>query len=206
MTRISRSLIARLVLAGLVAAASGLLAATPAIADATSCSPPALTQPFLSWGDTHYYTLTPGQTPGNFTATGWTLRGGARIIATRLADGTVGHVLDLPSGAKAISPQACVNSSYPTARTMIRGVRGAADLSFNVSYPGQPGFKHAGQLHAHTSRWTPSERFALRTESLNGWQLGRFEFIETAKHADAQLYNFYLDPYTRDISLANTTF
>src|SRR5438552_3818600 len=87
------------------------------ITEPSQCVEAALTQPFLYAGDTHWYTLAPGQTPGNFEGKSWVLSGGASIKKTTLYNGQTGSVLDLPSGSKAVSPSFCVTSEYPTART-----------------------------------------------------------------------------------------
>ena len=73
-----------LALGGLAAA----FAAVPAQAASTSvdtstCSNPLLTQPFLSAKDSNWYTLLPGETPGNFDGAGWTLSGGAKVVICR---------------------------------------------------------------------------------------------------------------------------
>ncbi|MGO9975447.1 MAG: hypothetical protein ACLP01_22135 [Solirubrobacteraceae bacterium] len=169
---------------------------TPAIANTTSCSAPALTQPFLSWGDSHYYVLAPGQRPDSFTASGWTLSGGASLTSSQLADGSIGTVLSLRDGASAISPAVCMNSSYPTARTLIRTVSGAPSVSFNISHVGQPGFDKAGDLYGQRNTWTLSNPLNLQTANMTGWQLERFEFVVGGESSDVQLYNFYLDPYS----------
>jgi hypothetical protein len=187
----------RLGLAGALAAGLGLFStATPAFAATTSCTEPALTQPFLSWGDSNWYTLMSGETPDNFSGTGWTLSGGAKIVTMTLADGTTGQVLDMPYGAVATSPTICVNSSYPTARTMIRDVVGAQGVQFYVNYPSTPGWKNTGQLHGPTT-WTLSGAANLQTSSLSGWQLGQFEFANVSSGTDVQLYNYYVDPYSK---------
>ena len=84
----------------------------------------------------NYYSQVPGQTDANFVGTGWALSGGARIVSTVRADGRTGTVLELPSGAVAISPPICVTSGYPTARTMVRNVVGSEGVFVSVSYAG----------------------------------------------------------------------
>ncbi len=178
---------------------------TPAIANTTSYSAPVLTQPFLSWGDSHHYVLAPGQRPDSFTASGWTLSGAASLTRSRLADGSIGTVLSLRSGASAISPAVCVNSSYPTARTLIRTVSGAPSVSFNVSHVGQPGFEKAGDLHGQRNTWTLSNRLNLQTATMTTGQLERFKFVVGGERSDVQLYNFYLDPYSSVIGRGPAT-
>ncbi|MGA2926170.1 MAG: hypothetical protein ABSG43_09275 [Solirubrobacteraceae bacterium] len=173
------------------AAASAAQPATPA-----SCSTPTLTQPFESWGDAHYYTLAPGQQPDNFTASGWTLKGGATLTTSRLVDGATGQVLVLPAGASAISPDVCVNSTFPSARTMIRTAPASAGVSFKVSYPGTSGFQSTGELTGDGNGWTLSAPVSLQTAGLAGWQLAQYEFVAGAHSANVAVYNFYLDPYS----------
>ena len=136
---------------GIAALAAGSAqAATTTSIDTSACANPLLTQPFLSAHDSNWYTLIPGQTPGNFDGTGWQLSGGARIITTQLADGSTISVLDLPSGSKAVSPTMCVTSSYPTARTMVRDAKGSEDVFVYVSYEGTSTWtnpKNTGQVH-----------------------------------------------------------
>jgi hypothetical protein len=102
------------VLAFLGVAVVSATGASPALADATSCTTPTLTQPFLSAGDTNLYTLAPGESADSFDGSGWTLLGQAKIVSTRLADGATGNVLDIPGGSVAISPPMCVDLTYQT--------------------------------------------------------------------------------------------
>jgi hypothetical protein len=60
-----------LALRGLVAAfAAGPAQAATTSVDTSACSNPLLTQPFLSANDSNWYTLLPGETPGNFDGPG----------------------------------------------------------------------------------------------------------------------------------------
>jgi hypothetical protein len=193
----------RLICAGLLAAGCGGVCAVPAGADvltAADCSVPTVTQPFLSWGDPGYYVLVPGQVPNNFTGDGWALTGGASVVTTRLADGSTGTVLDLPSGSRAVSPTTCVGSTYPTARTMVRNVVGGEGVQFYVSYQNTPtGLtpKNTGQVHGSGTAWTLSTPVNLQPGKLPGWQLARFTFVPGGKSSDFQIYNFYIDPYRK---------
>src|ERR1700740_1386284 len=65
----------------------------PEITSPSKCTEPPLTQPFLYAGDSNYYTLAPGQSPGNFAGARWNLSGGAAIKTTALRDGSLGAVL-----------------------------------------------------------------------------------------------------------------
>jgi hypothetical protein len=173
--------------------------ATPAV-DTAACTDPLLSQPFVSAHDSNYYTLMPGESHDSFNGTGWQLSGGARIITTTLADGSTGSVLDLPSGAKAVSPTMCVTSDYPTARGIVKDVVGAQGVSFYVSYEGtktwaQP--KNTGQVHGEQTAWTVSDNVNVQPGKASGWQPVRFTFVAGGKTSDFQLYDVYVDPHCR---------
>ncbi|MGH2865286.1 MAG: hypothetical protein ACRDJX_08570 [Solirubrobacteraceae bacterium] len=115
---------------GLVCAFAGLLVASLTAAPAQAallstgaCNEAALSQPFAQWGDANLYELVPG---GNFegSLSGWTLSGGARILAGGEPYNVVGttsaHSLGLSAGASAQSPFTCVNASYPSFRFFAR--------------------------------------------------------------------------------------
>jgi hypothetical protein len=197
-------------LAGLIAALLGVVAANPAAAattpipasststDTATCASPSMSQTFLSMKDRNWYTLAPGQSPDGFNGAGWTLTNGAQIVSTQLQDGQSGSVLDLPSGAVAVSPPICVTSDYPTARTLVRDVVGAEGVQFYVSYQGthtweQP--QNTGQLHGQKNGWTVSNPVNLQPDHHTaGWQIVRFAFVAGGKSSDFQVYNFYVDP------------
>jgi hypothetical protein len=193
---------------GFLATAVAVTAASPALAaqvdvsglgwtDASSCSAPALTQPFLSARDGNWYTLTPGETAGSFNGAGWTLSGGASI---KTGQAGAGSVLDLPSGSQAVSPPMCVASDYPTARTMVRDVAGAQGVHIYVAYAGTKTADQAqdvGQVHGQQSAWTLSNTFNIHPGNLPGWQLMRFTLVPDGQSSDYQVYNFYVDPRMR---------
>jgi hypothetical protein len=198
-------------LAGLIGALLGVVAAhpasaatttqipaTPASADPATCASPSMSQTFLSVKDRNWYTLAPGQSPEGFTGSGWTLANGAEIVTTQLQDGQSGSVLNLPSGAVAVSPPICVTSDYPTARTLVRNVVGGEGVQFYVSYAGtrtwdQP--QNTGQLHGQQNKWTVSDSVNVQPDHHTvGWQIVRFAFVAGGRTSDFQVYNFYVDP------------
>ena len=173
---------------------------TKEITSPSQCVESVLTQPFLYAGDTNYYTLAPGQTPGDFAGTGWTLSGGASIKTTTLGDGSTGSVLDLPSGSKAVSPAFCVTSEYPTARTMIRDVAGSQGVYYYVSYLGTSTWenpKNTGQVHGTATEWTLATPVNMQPYNVAGWQVVRLTLVPGGATSDYQLYNLYVDPYKR---------
>jgi hypothetical protein len=174
----------------LTAALAPLASAVTAVATA-SCTAPALTQPFLAFGDANFYALMPGES----YASGWLLSGGAKIVSVKLNDGTTGSVLDLPSGATAISPAMCVTDSYPTARTMIRDLAGTAGVSIKVAYlSSNPSLVATGTVTGSGPGWTLSPVINIDPSTASGWQLAWFAFTATGSSSEYQLYNLYVDP------------
>ena len=194
-----------LVVSGLLAAALAAFTAMPAMAATSTaiptataaCRAPALSQLLLPVGDPNWYTLAPGETTDNFTGAGWTLTGGARIVAVRLADGRTGSVLDLPSGSHAVSPAMCVASSYPTARMMVRDLVGAEGVLFAVSYAGTRTAatpENTGYVQGGHGDWTLSNPVRLHPGNLAGWQQVQYALTAGGKTGDVQVYNLYVDP------------
>ena len=153
-----------------------------------------MTQAYSAWGDSSWYTLTPGQTPGDFNGNGWILLGGARITTTQLDDGTTGHVLRLPAGSQAISPMFCVDPTYRTARAMTRTVNGTANASLFTTYA--RGRTAANSVSGSTA-WNPTPSLDLQPNSAGGWQLAKFTFSAGPNRGDLEVYNLYIDPYSR---------
>jgi hypothetical protein len=172
-------------------------AASTTAVDTSGCAPPVLSQPFLSVRDSNWYTLTPGQNVDDFDGSGWTMSGGASVQTTRLADGSSGQVLDLPSGSKAVSPTICVDSGYQTARTEVRDVVGSEGVQFYVSYAGTSTWntpKNTGQVHGAQHNWTLATPVNVQPSGSSGWQLVRFTFVPGGRTSDFQVYDFYVDP------------
>jgi hypothetical protein len=188
-------------LAALFATAVAGVAAAPAMADTSSCSPATLTQPFTSWGDFNWYTLAPGESIDSFDGTGWTLNNGASVESQQLNDGSTGNVLDLPGGSSAVSPPMCVDLTYQKARTMVRNLGGWGGVLFAVSYQNSDGSwprpQLTGWLGVHHSGWELSRSVDLQPSSASGWQIVQFTFISVGPSSDSQLYDFYVDPYAK---------
>jgi hypothetical protein len=186
-----------------VSAAPAQAATTPV--NTSMCSTPALSQQFLSWQDTNWYALAPGERADQFTGAGWMLSGGAKIVTTTLADGTTNSVLDLPGGSQAVSPTICLTSAYPEARMMVNTVSGSngGNVGFSVSYAGttsattptQTGtFKTTGNQGV-SGDWMLTQPVNLQPSSTPGWQPMQVTLAPTGpKKADFQIYNLYLDP------------
>lgn len=182
--------------AGAANAASG---AANQIVDTSWCVNPLLSQPFSSSNDSNWYTLMPGEVANGFNGTGWQLTGRAKIITTTLANGSVGSVLDLPSGSTAVSPPMCVTSEYPTARTMVRDVVGSEGVFFYVGYEGTNTWtnpRNTGQVHGQHTAWTLSDSVNVQPDNSPGWQPVRFTLQGGGKTSDFQVYDFYVDPHS----------
>jgi hypothetical protein len=176
-----------------------VIAAVPAQAavDTSGCETPEYVQPFLFVNDSNFYTLLPGESPGSFGGKGWQLSGGAQVVTTTLADGSTSQVLDLPSGSKAVSPVICVTSEYPTARAMVRNVKGSEGVFYYVEYEGTNTWDHpknTGQVHGSGSAWTAVTPVNMQPYNVPGWQPMRITLIPGGKTSDFQVYNLYVDP------------
>jgi hypothetical protein len=174
-------------------------AAQAAPVKTSACSQPdySFTQPFSSFKDTNWYTLAPGQSVDSFDGTGWTLSGGAQLVSTTLADGSVGTVLDLPAGATAVSPPMCVSAAYPAARAVVRDLAGPPSVHLFVAYTNTPSWdKPADTGHIPGKpQWSNSPPLQLHPGALYGWQQEVFTLTNNVKGSEAQVYDFYVDPH-----------
>jgi hypothetical protein len=181
---------------GLLVATAGTIPAQASVS-LSQCTTPEYSQPFLYAGDSNWYTLLPGERADNFDGAEWELSGGARLVTTTLSDGSIGQVLDLPSGSKAVSPVVCVTSQYPTARGIVRNVNGSEGVFFYVEYAGTNTWlnpKNTGQIHGEHSAWTLVTPVNLQPENTPGWQPMRITLIPGGQTSDFEVYNLYVDP------------
>jgi hypothetical protein len=181
---------------GSPAAESAVAGKDRSVTSGNPCPSYALSQPFLAWGDTNEYTLLPGETPGDVTALGWQLSGGAHLVSTPVEGGSTGQVLDMPAGSVAVTPPMCVNASnYPEARAMVSDVSGAEGVAVYVSYQGgnSGGWPLAsGMIKSATPGWSPSKPIMLHAGGLRGMHLVQFTLV--AYGGEYRLYNLYVDP------------
>lgn len=159
-----------------------------------SCTPSAVGQPFLPWGDSASYELVPG---GDFESSAWTLTGGAQLTAGSepyAATGTLGSwSLSLPAGSSAESPSTCVDATYPTTRFFIAG-SGIVEVSVVDNGLAIP----AGVAIA-PGDWQPTP--IMLTESpLLGLLSGGTAQVSlqlTALLGDPQVDDVFIDPWNR---------
>jgi hypothetical protein len=95
---------------------------------AATCAPRPFATVFGAWGDNALYTLAPG---GDFEsgAGGWTLTGGAAVVAGGSPFAAGASSLALPAGASALSPPICVEKDYPSWRFAARSGGGRVDVA-----------------------------------------------------------------------------
>ena len=186
---------------GALAIVIAALAASPSLASAATttaanCTMPTLSTPFASFGDGSQYALVPGEALNSFTGTGWTLTGGAKIVATTLYGGTTtGSVLDLPAGSKAVSPLMCVDNDFPSVRTMIRQLTGRVGVTVEATLAGASTPISSGTIHAQTpGSWGLSGQFHTQLANQTGWQLVQFTLLPGGTSGESQIYNLYVDP------------
>jgi hypothetical protein len=174
------------------------------IAPATAtCEGQFFSQPFASLKDSNYYTLVEG---GEFNspAEGWELSNGAQIIEGARPDASTGGILDLPSGAVAVSPPVCVTLLYPTARMYVRNVKGAEGVSVGMAYAGTNRTvslpQNVGQVHGAHNDWTASSPINVQPQiagPAESTREARFVFKAGGKTSEFQLYDVYVDPRMR---------
>lgn len=176
-------------------AGSAMAGGTTSAGGTASCSQPALSQPFLSYGDSNQYTLVPGQSQSGFNGNGWTLSGGASVASFGGRS-----VLGLPSGSQAVSPTICTTTEFPTARMMVRNVVGSEGVFFYVSYADTPTWnqpKNTGQVHGTGTAMSLSGQVNLQPPNVSGWQLVRFTLVPGGKNSNFQIADFWVDPFAR---------
>jgi hypothetical protein len=182
----------------LIAAAAGGSAHAATPSDTSACNPTsyALSQPYLSMNDSNLYTLAPGQEADSFDGAGWALTGGARIVSTTMADGSIGTVLYLPPGSRAVSAPMCVDSEFPTARVNVRQGGSGSGLKVSVAYTGSQNGGQSGVINSGAA-WSVSRSIQLHVGNLSGWQEARYTFAGPSKGGAVELYDFYVDPRCR---------
>lgn len=183
--------------------ADSALAATKS-SELAVCPGQTFSRPFEAFKDPNYYTLVEGS-EFNEGEEGWELRNGATIVEGTRPDGSTGGVLEMPSGAIAVSPPVCVTLKYPKARAWVRTLEGDGGVSVGVVYAGAkatPGNgKKVGQLDAKPKDgWKLSKPFDVKP-NLTGDEEGvrevRFVWTSSSKSGVFQLYGLFVDPRMR---------
>jgi hypothetical protein len=197
----------RLLLAGTIACLTvagpsvvAPVASAAAVAPAT-CPSTTLSQPFLPWSDSNYYSLVSG---GDFesASTGWTLSGGATRVAgseTYAVSGKLGaYSLALPAGASAQSPLTCVGVADRTFRFFAKGESSSATLVAQVVFQTLIGpiALPVGVL-APSGVWAPTQAFhtgAAIIGSISPTGTADVAIRITALGGTSRIDDVYLDP------------
>jgi hypothetical protein len=138
MNRTHRPRLARFIWTGMLAVAMTAPAAQAATEPVAVCEPRAFAPVFAAWGDGALYTLAPG---GGFEtgAGGWTLTGGAAVVAGSSPFAAGRSSLSLPAGASALSPPICVQKEFPSWRFAARSAGGRVDVAVVYARMAVPG-------------------------------------------------------------------
>jgi hypothetical protein len=189
----------------LVTAASAACVATPAQAKPSrQCDSSPVSQPFAQFGDTSSYELVAGS---DFTdASGWTLGGGAHLVAGGEPFAVTGAVspesLDLPAGAWTQSPFTCVDASDPTFRLFAENVSSSAAVVASVVYATPAGVQLAVAVGTitPTGGWAPSPVMitASQAVSLLGGGTAQVALRFTAVSGEAAIDDVFIDPRMSD--------
>jgi hypothetical protein len=190
-----------LALTGAAFLACSATPARAALLGGATCPPPALSQPFLQWGDASYYQLVSG---GNFQGSlqGWTFTGGPTVLAGSepyAATGSLGaKSLSLPAGASAQSPFACVNASYPSFRFFARTESLLSTVLVQAVYKTVLGTTTASiGVVALSPSWHPT--LPMLTNSIVGGVLnggsGQVALRFTALVGPSRIADVYIDPH-----------
>jgi hypothetical protein len=190
------------------AASAAAMAVTAAPAGAAVTCPDPTSQPFAQFGDNWSYSLEPN---GNFEngAAGWTLTGGAKIVAGNesfAVSGPGSHSLSLPAGSSALSPPMCVGI-LDTRMRLFAANGGAARSKLHVEaiYSGGVGALLGGLGKAlgisdeatdgAGAAWAPTEPVDLLGGTLPLFtQSVQFRFTPLGTGGSWRIDDVYLDP------------
>ncbi|HTZ87521.1 MAG TPA: hypothetical protein VMB05_12710 [Solirubrobacteraceae bacterium] len=176
-------------------------------AELAVCPGQTFAQPFESQNDENYYTLVEGS-EFNGPEEGWDLKYGAEVVQATRPDGSEGGVLDLPTGAIAVSPPVCVTLQYPKARAYVENAEGqGGGVTVGVFYAGAkpvgglplsvPLGLPVGQLSAKKNAgWELSNPFNVKPQlggSEEGTREVRFIFANLSR-GEYHVSGLYVDP------------
>lgn len=194
------------VLGALALAVLPAASAKAALLSTNACDTATLTQPFQPFGDSNDYKLVTG---GTFegSLSGWTLAGGARVVAGSEPFGASGSVgkssMYLPAGASVQSPYTCVDAAYPMFRLFGRnnGLLSIVAVSIVYKEPLVGAVAIPVGTIALTGAWAPSaQMFTLSFVQglVNGLLTGQTPQVAlrfTAVTGSSQIDDVYIDPH-----------
>ncbi len=167
---------------------------------------PTSSQPFLAWGDSNSYFLAPaGDMESSPVAAGWSLTGGASLVAGSESSDVTGSATDsyslrLANGAAATTPLICVTIHDPELRFFAMNTGdAAAALEVRASFVGNDGKLHTkdlGAVHAGAD-WSLSQPLKYKDAiqpGPDGTGYVSFTFAPNDATGNWQIYDLYIDP------------
>lgn len=183
-------------------ASAGLLAPT-----AASCDAQPLSTPFAPWMDLAEYTPLSG---GGFESTlsGWTLTGGAQVVAGNESFDVTGpgsSSLSLPAGASATSPAICVGVQHPTIRFFAKsnggGLLGVSLMRVDVLFTNNLGLVSSVPIGivSGSASWQPTLPLSILANLLSAYPGDRtaVAFRFTPLLGAMGIDDIEVDPYQR---------
>jgi hypothetical protein len=192
-----RTLAATFMLCAAGVSAPSLSGAHADLIDLDACNLSPLSQPFAPWGDYSEYEPAPGGAFEQADDSGWTLTGGAHVVAGGDPYDSTGtpslFSLALPAGAQASSPLACVDAAYPSARFFIGG---SGLVAVSVIDGGTPIL--AG-VAVGTGQWLPSPGMLTSAAVFSAFADGsaQVSLQFTALAGDVRIDDVWIDPWCR---------
>jgi hypothetical protein len=202
--------IKRALVALVTAGAACMALAAPAhagllVSSATDCDDPASARVFSRWLDPFQYVPAPGGDAES--AAGWTLKGGARLVAGnepwKVGGGADRKALYLPAGSSATTGVMCVGITHPTIRFFARRTNGFVlnTLAVEVLFEGLGGALKSlpvGVVPALGTSWQPTLPYPVLASLLpllpGELTPVAFRFTPLGR-SDWQVDDVYVDPW-----------
>jgi hypothetical protein len=161
-----------------------------------------ISQPFAPFGDGANYYPVPNQ-GFEQAATGWTLTGGASVMADNEpwnVSGTGDSALSLPPGSSATSPATCINLLAPRIRMFANGAGTDGPLRVQVVFHGLTGnllgiLNYGSFQPGDYPTWEPSGSvFSLLALPLATTSV-QIKLVPAATHGSWHVDDVYIDPF-----------
>jgi hypothetical protein len=170
--------------------ALALLFAAPALARA-DCDAQPLAHTFLPWLDPAWYEAAPDGGLENGGA-GWTLTGGAAVVAANDPSQPGASALSLPAGASATTPPMCVDLAHPTVRFFNRGGSGPLLVTAVFTDPLGDQIELPVGTALASPGWSPSAVMPVLGNLLSQQVSFRFTSL-----GDWRVDDVFVDPYSK---------
>jgi len=196
--RLRIAVVSMLAVSALGAAAPG---ANAGLLPGSGCNYPPAAHPFAPWNDLASYSLMQG---GSFEsgASGWTLAGGAAVVAGNesfhVAGSADSHSLSIPAGSVATTPKFCVSLTRPTFRFfVVNSGSSSSRLRVKVvfrSLLGILGILDGGTVSSG-SAWQPSPVLLSTLNAPLGSNSVQFTFVPSDTTGSWRIDDVYVDPW-----------